>query len=67
VPPKRPSHTVLGVRPAATPDEVTAAYRELAQLYHPDKVASLAPEFRELAELRMKEINAAYREMTKKA
>jgi preprotein translocase subunit Sec63 len=32
----------------------------MAQMYHPDKVASLAPEYREIAERRMKEINAAY-------
>jgi DnaJ-domain-containing protein 1 len=32
----------------------------MAQMYHPDKVASLAPEFQALAEQRMKEINAAY-------
>jgi preprotein translocase subunit Sec63 len=32
-------------------------------MYHPDKVASLAAEFRELAEQRMKEINAAYAEL----
>lgn len=63
--PKRPAHEVLGVKPNATRVEVTAAYHELAQMYHPDKVASLAEEFRELAELRMKEINAAYRSMIK--
>jgi preprotein translocase subunit Sec63 len=33
-------------------------------MYHPDKVASLAPEFQALAEQRMKEINAAFRELT---
>ncbi|MBI3653499.1 MAG: hypothetical protein HY231_20915 [Acidobacteria bacterium] len=32
----------------------------MAQMYHPDKVASLAPEFREVAERRMKEINIAF-------
>jgi preprotein translocase subunit Sec63 len=29
-------------------------------MYHPDRVATLAPEVREVAEIRMKEINAAY-------
>ena len=38
----------------------------MAQLYHPDKVANLAPEFRDLAEQRMKEINAAYRELSRR-
>jgi curved DNA-binding protein CbpA len=35
----------------------------MAKLYHPDKVAFLAPEFRELAERKMKEINAAYQQL----
>lgn len=51
---------VLGVNPSASEDEISAAYRHLAQLYHPDKVAGLAHEFQELADKRMKEINAAY-------
>jgi preprotein translocase subunit Sec63 len=55
---------VLGVDANASTEEITAAYRELATQYHPDKVASLADEFRELAERRMKEINAAYRALT---
>jgi DnaJ-domain-containing protein 1 len=32
----------------------------MASLYHPDKVAHLAPEFREMADQKMKEINTAY-------
>lgn len=36
-----PNHyAVLGVKPAATPGEVRAAYRQLALRFHPDKVAS---------------------------
>jgi DnaJ-class molecular chaperone len=45
---------------ARSAEELSAAYRNLAQMYHPDKVAGLAPEFQELADRRMKEINAAY-------
>jgi DnaJ-like protein len=55
-----PAGLVLGVSEHATPEEVSVAYRRLARLYHPDKVAGLAPEFQALAEKRMKEINAAY-------
>ena len=40
--------------------EVTNAYQRLLKQYHSDQVANLAPELRELAEQRMKEINAAY-------
>ena len=51
---------ILGVTAGATHDEISGAYRRLAQMYHPDKVAGLAPEFQALAEKRMKEINGAY-------
>lgn len=53
-------YEVLGVKPTVSKSELAARYRELVQQYHPDKVAHLAPEFREVAEQRMKEINAAY-------
>jgi len=56
-------YEVLGVRPSASMSEIAAAYRKLAQENHPDKVAGLAPEFRELAERRMKVINVAYEEL----
>lgn len=45
--------TVLGVAPGATPDEVAAAYRELAKAWHPDRRG-------EDGEERMAEINVAY-------
>ncbi len=51
---------VLGVSIGASEEEITAAYRRMAQMYHPDKVATLGPELKELADRRMKEINAAY-------
>ena len=40
--------------------EVEAAYRRLISQYHPDKVAGAAPELREQAEKRARQINAAY-------
>lgn len=51
---------ILDVAPSATPEEINVAYRKLAQMYHPDKLAGLAPELREMAEQRMKLINRAY-------
>jgi hypothetical protein len=56
---------VLGVSASATIEEITEAYRRIAQMYHPDKVMTLAPEFRELAERKMKEINIAYQLLKK--
>lgn len=51
---------LLGLRRGATSEEVSEAYRRMAQMYHPDKVATMGPELRELAERRMKQINLAY-------
>ena len=45
--------TVLGVAPGASPDEVAAAYRELAKAWHPDRRG-------EAGEDKMAEINVAY-------
>jgi len=47
-------HAVLGLPPGATPGQVTAAYRELAKRWHPDRGGGSA------AERRMAEINSAY-------
>ena len=58
-------YEILGVKFGASIAEINAAYHRMAQLYHPDKVATLAAEFHELAELRMKEINAAYEVLKK--
>lgn len=60
---RRSPHEILGVTIDASIDEITIAYKKMVQLYHPDKVTHLAPEFRELAETRIKEINAAYEEL----
>ena len=56
---------VLGIGTSATADDVSQAYHKMAQMYHPDKVAGLAPEFQALAEQRMREINAAYAILTR--
>ncbi|HUR68607.1 MAG TPA: J domain-containing protein [Candidatus Thermoplasmatota archaeon] len=54
------AYAALGLAPEAAPEAVRAAYRSRAQQYHPDKVGHLAPEFRDVADKKMKEINAAY-------
>jgi hypothetical protein len=51
---------VLGLSGNITKEDIRKAYRKAMTEYHPDKVASLGPELRALAEKKSKEINAAY-------
>ena len=51
---------VLQLNRPFTSEELRAAYRQRMSQYHPDKVSSLGPEFRELAESKSKEINRAF-------
>ena len=57
------AYKILGGREGASMWEISAAYRKLARVYHPDKVLGLPAEAREISERRMKEINAAYAEL----
>ena len=50
--------TALGLEGDATQDEITAAYRELAQMLHPDKYGT-SKRLRERAEQQMRVINEA--------
>jgi len=49
-------YAILGVLPSVEDFVIRAAYRALAQRYHPDKL----PDCRATAEARMREINEAY-------
>jgi hypothetical protein len=59
----RTPYDILELAPNADLESIKLAYRRMAKLYHPDKVATLAPEFQELAERRMKEINLAFNQL----
>lgn len=54
-------YETLGVASGASTSEMRRAYQTLMGQYHPDKVAALGPELRDLAERKSKEINLAYR------
>ena len=51
---------ILGLKGKVTRSEISEKYRQLAKQYHPDRVADLGPELKQLAEKKMKEINQAY-------
>jgi hypothetical protein len=53
-------YQVLGVSRLATLEEVTAAYRALAQTYHPDRHIDSSPAVQRQAEQRMREVNQAF-------
>ncbi len=56
-------YKVLGISPDATDEQVKEAYREMAKKYHPDNYAG-SP-LADLADEKMKEVNAAYDEIIK--
>ena len=56
-------YAILEVDRNASPEEIKKAYRRLVSKYHPDKVAHLGDEFKEMAEKRFKEIQQAYQDL----
>lgn len=57
---ERTHYQVLGVAPSASTEEIRRAHRQLARVLHPDRLADTAPAERNLAERRMREVNAAW-------
>ncbi len=51
---------VLEIPESSSREEITAAYKRLIRQYHPDLVAQMGRELRELAEIKSKEINVAH-------
>jgi hypothetical protein len=51
---------VLEVDPKAGPDEIRRAYLHKVRMYHPDRLAGLAPELIQLSESRLLELNLAF-------
>jgi hypothetical protein len=54
---------VLGISHGSSLDEAKAAYYSKVKQYHPDKVVGLDEEFRQLAERKTQELNAAFQEV----
>jgi preprotein translocase subunit Sec63 len=58
-------YVVLGVRPGASSEEITQAYRQQMKRYHPDRVADLGEELQQVAHRKAVEIQRAYAELAK--
>jgi DnaJ-domain-containing protein 1 len=50
---------ILGLKPGALQEEVNQAYRDMVNVWHPDRFEG-NPRLQKKAEEKMKEINAAY-------
>jgi DnaJ-domain-containing protein 1 len=61
----RRNFSILELAPNASRDEIKRAYYFLVLNYHPDRYSNLPPEFRELAENKVKQIIEAYNNLTK--
>jgi hypothetical protein len=53
---------VLGLQPGAPAQELKAAYRDMAKVWHPDRFTH-DPRLQQKAQEKLKEINDAYRQM----
>ena len=56
-------YQILGLPESCTKKEASDKVHQLAMDYHPDRVSHMAPEFRELANSKMKEFNGAYEQL----
>ena len=59
-------YAVLGIGRGASDAEIAHAYRERMMEYHPDRVATLGPELRELAHRKTLEIQRAWTTLRRK-
>ena len=59
------AHNVLGVSSASSDHEIKKAYRKMANKYHPDKIAHLGDDFKDIAQEKFKSVSEAYQKIKK--
>jgi DnaJ like chaperone protein len=59
------AYRVLGAKSTDSMDVIKSKYRELVKKYHPDRVAGLGEEFKELANTKFRQVQEAYETIEK--
>ena len=59
------AYNVLGVSSDSPNQEIKKAYRKMANKYHPDKIAHLGDEFKDIAQEKFKSVSEAYQKIKK--
>tara|TARA_Y100001970_G_C14102487_1_gene786260 strand:- start:125 stop:832 length:708 start_codon:yes stop_codon:yes gene_type:complete len=59
------AYNVLGVSKDSTDLEIKKAYRKMANKYHPDKIAHLGDDFKEISQEKFKSVSEAYNKIKK--
>jgi DnaJ like chaperone protein len=59
------AYNVLGVSKSSSDQEIKIAYRKMANKYHPDKIAHLGDDFKDIAQDKFKSVSDAYQKIKK--
>ena len=59
------AYSVLGVSKSSSDQEIKRAYRKMANKYHPDKIAHLGDDFKDIAQDKFKSVSDAYQKIKK--
>ena len=59
------AYSVLGTLSSSSNQEIKRAYRKMANKYHPDKIAHLGDDFKNIAQEKFKSVSEAYHKIKK--
>ena len=59
------AYNVLGISSNSSNQDIKRAYRKMANKYHPDKIAHLGDDFKDIAQEKFKSVTEAYHKIKK--